>query len=1077
MADARASKSTPQAPLLDQNQNMWLSKTDTSRSASPTRHSSLPSVSHYFQKSSSTDDQTDLEPSNHVPNLLSVMRPRSIHRIRINQMKPAEPPTVAPITAQTPAADRDMIMNAVSLECIEKSTAEAKDFGASKLFIGHQTVTIREYAKQHILCTVKGASINVYMGGKEIAILFEEKREDRLWVARLESTTKALALLNRFDEIYGSKCIKISREQLVNDYALGLSYPSTANVNDQDALVMAKTNPKEESEWRKYLAGNPDFYLIYPPGEVGAIPVTNSDAIRLDEGELFNDTLIAAYFKYLYNSWSPIQRESVHLFNSHFYDYISAPKSKSQSEEEARLRGYEKVKKWTKNVNIFEKTYVFVPVNENFHWYLVLIYNPGAFVRAVERERNALASDVDEVVDEGMIPGLPPIADHTFDNEHDKAYRSLKRKRPTNEHGQTGPPPPLSHSRAKTTPDSLASIEVVEPDLPIQIPDSYEPDDELSASPATDTDRADVSRFRDDDEADGSMQLADNDMPSLLLQSHSVRLDDDMEMMDEDPLPEAVDSPAPAVIAAQSDDDGYTSTRPTTPIPGARNLDQQRLRILADKAKYINDQEKVRDMGMADCRIFVFDSLNGTRRSVKNIISWYLIHEAKEKLKLDISEQVRQSGRLFYTNVKCPKQDNYCDCGVFLLHYVEVFMSNPEHHLTGMFNNLDIGEKSGDPMFPLSDIPSKRLMMIELMKMWHEQYTSYLNRQKRSETKYDSGDDSSSDLEEVVPISNSPSKRYEAVEPPPAQDDSPERETSPDGSAPYQHDDNDTRYQHDDSDDINAEDGVADDSQLISSNYDYDAEHNAGHEDAIGFLDQEELHDSHGTPKAYDVQTTMDEGVDDNNEATDAPESPIGELSELSKHLRDAAERLADDAFGLPDVEAEEVLDDDDDVADEELESHIVEEELESHIIDQGFESHSVDGFESHIIDEELESHIIGEGFEGHAVAEELESHIIDEGFEGHIIDEGFEGHAVDDESDDHAEETDGGVEEPESSAANDAEIVAETASSHSELSDRETYFEILKPEASNRITLDPALFPSTPLRRSNRHFRSSSGL
>ena len=38
-------------------------------------------------------------------------------------------------------------------------------------------------------------------------------------------------------------------------------------------------------------------------------------------------------------------------------------------------RGVDEMKGWTRNVNIFEKKYVFFPIHENSHWYLILLNN------------------------------------------------------------------------------------------------------------------------------------------------------------------------------------------------------------------------------------------------------------------------------------------------------------------------------------------------------------------------------------------------------------------------------------------------------------------------------------------------------------------------------------------------------------------------------------------------------------------------------------------------------------------------------------------------------------------------------
>jgi Ulp1 family protease len=42
-------------------------------------------------------------------------------------------------------------------------------------------------------------------------------------------------------------------------------------------------------------------------------------------------------------------------------------------------KGYKKVCKWVK-CDIFQKKYLIVPINEDFHWYLAIIYEPENFM-------------------------------------------------------------------------------------------------------------------------------------------------------------------------------------------------------------------------------------------------------------------------------------------------------------------------------------------------------------------------------------------------------------------------------------------------------------------------------------------------------------------------------------------------------------------------------------------------------------------------------------------------------------------------------------------------------------------------
>lgn len=43
----------------------------------------------------------------------------------------------------------------------------------------------------------------------------------------------------------------------------------------------------------------------------------------------------------------------------------------------AAQKRHARVKTWTKNVNLFEKEFIIVPINENAHWFLAIICFPG----------------------------------------------------------------------------------------------------------------------------------------------------------------------------------------------------------------------------------------------------------------------------------------------------------------------------------------------------------------------------------------------------------------------------------------------------------------------------------------------------------------------------------------------------------------------------------------------------------------------------------------------------------------------------------------------------------------------------
>ena len=92
-----------------------------------------------------------------------------------------------------------------------------------------------------------------------------------------------------------------------------------------------------------------------------------SDYESLEYEEYINDSIINFYLKYLFEEkLSESERENVHIFNSHFFSRLKC-KPKKASEDDARSqtqRSYDQVKKWTKNVDLFAKKIIVIPVCE-----------------------------------------------------------------------------------------------------------------------------------------------------------------------------------------------------------------------------------------------------------------------------------------------------------------------------------------------------------------------------------------------------------------------------------------------------------------------------------------------------------------------------------------------------------------------------------------------------------------------------------------------------------------------------------------------------------------------------------------
>ncbi|XP_063161671.1 sentrin-specific protease 7 [Candoia aspera] len=120
--------------------------------------------------------------------------------------------------------------------------------------------------------------------------------------------------------------------------------------------------------------------IVYPPPPAkGGLGVTKEDLECLEYGEFLNDVIIDFYLKYLQLEKAPKElADRSHIFSSFFYKCLT--RTEKNSEENPKLtiaqRRHRRVKRWTRYINIFNKDYIFVPVNEEFHWYIAVICFP-----------------------------------------------------------------------------------------------------------------------------------------------------------------------------------------------------------------------------------------------------------------------------------------------------------------------------------------------------------------------------------------------------------------------------------------------------------------------------------------------------------------------------------------------------------------------------------------------------------------------------------------------------------------------------------------------------------------------------
>lgn len=339
--------------------------------------------------------------------------------------------------------------------------------------------------------------------------------------------------------------------------------------------------------------GPVETLLIYPsPPKTGGIPVTNEDVACLAEGTYLNDIIIDFYLKYLLESvLTPSQREKTYIFNSYFYKRLT----QKQGSKSTPKQMHASVKKWTRNVDIFEKNFIVIPVNEHCHWYLVVVCFPGNQMVNTD-DLNEKDEEVDEDESADFVKETPP----------DKAVTSETTNAPS------------------TT-----------------VPENSE------------TSNVELLPSKDQNVAATNSETIEQNTKEEVVNSK--------------------DNPTPMDVSSDMENkdhsEGETKTVPAEsseifpPLP-------------PEKPKIVYPQANAVDEFLRPC-ILIFDSLvgSGHNRVFTNLRNY--ITEEWSSRKPDAPLKIFDKSTMKGCYPKIPRQNNDCDCGVFLLQYVESFFTQP----------------------------------------------------------------------------------------------------------------------------------------------------------------------------------------------------------------------------------------------------------------------------------------------------------------------------------------------------------------------------------------------------------------
>ena len=456
------------------------------------------------------------------------------------------------------------------------------------------------------------------------------------------------------------------------------------------------------------------LFVYPPPPKSGGIPITTEDLACLEEGIYLNDVIIDFYLKYTFDHiLTEEQRKKTYLFNSYFYKRLT---QKSGSKYSADLM-HAQVKKWTRNVDIFEKDFIIIPVNEHCHWYLVVICFPGAsfvndkdlnegdeeeedeemadFIKEEHNEDGATSQTESEAENvnsdakasgdglkavNGIVTGQPICASvestENLSNLPEKENHHDDKK----EEIATGevPKSPFSNceqdlSTVSKEPSSELNSEPMDIDATANA-------NSLNVSNATHRECASPKKEESSPAKENTSSAASNDTPMDCVKSN----DDDQIV------------PNPNVPSTEMDDskisenDPYSKVTDSTSVPqegGANSVEKNpatQTNENTDKAspeekpppKATHAQATDRDEFYRPC-ILIFDSLVGSGHSrvftnLRNYLSQEWLNR-KNKEQPRVFDKTNMKG----CYPKIPRQNNDCDCGVFLLQYAEDFFTHP----------------------------------------------------------------------------------------------------------------------------------------------------------------------------------------------------------------------------------------------------------------------------------------------------------------------------------------------------------------------------------------------------------------
>ncbi|NXY28611.1 SENP6 protease, partial [Pomatorhinus ruficollis] len=467
-----------------------------------------------------------------------------------------------------------------------------------------------------------------------VKISFEEAN------ARLVAFTKCLE--------ENSKGSPSHRENKIKNVA------SESKMQQRNKQLPFFDDDEEIGEPHTVFIGPIEKLIVYPPSPAkGGISVTNEDLHCLNEGEFLNDVIIDFYLKYLVlEKLKKEDADRIHVFSSFFYKRLNQRERRNIHETSnlsIQQKRHGRVKTWTRHVDIFEKDFIFVPLNEAAHWFLAVICFPGLEKPKYEpnphyHENAAMPMKSSSSDGESSTPSpLPNELDAQNSPSKSTAKKTFTKKYSTALIDPNTETEDSESSCCRRSPcrGKSAFKKLNQIDSDVEEPNTVE-----SACHKLD------HRTLDENGIQGEFTAASQSMDGL----HKIRLNYSEDSADGNKLneDELIDFSEDQDNQEDSSDDGG---------------------LVDDNCNSEMGQWYLKPTICKQPCILLMDSLRGPSRSnvVKTLREYLEVEwEVRKGSKRSFSKDVMKG-----SNPKVPQQNNFSDCGVYILQYVESFFENP----------------------------------------------------------------------------------------------------------------------------------------------------------------------------------------------------------------------------------------------------------------------------------------------------------------------------------------------------------------------------------------------------------------